>query len=103
MPTVERRDTDEMLGHIRHHETQRKLWFVLTLLGFILTTVAAFRSGGPGRGADLVFSLALNAGVAIASIVFYRVRVKEGDRIGFVLPTMLGLLSTLLAWVITRQ
>lgn len=103
MPTVERRDTDEMLGHIRHHETQRKLWFLLTLVAFVLTTIVAFRSGGPGVASDLVFSSVVNAGAAAASIVFYRVRVKEGDRIGFVLPVMLGLLSTVLAWVITRQ
>ncbi len=102
MAIVERRDTDEMVGHIMQQEAQRKIWFLLTLAGFIVTTAVLFATAAPG-GADLVFTLALNGGFAIAMIIFYRARVRGKDRIGLAMPVMLALVSTVLVWVLSRK
>ncbi len=102
MAIAERRDTDEMVGHIMRQEAQRKLWFVLTLVGFIATTVVLFATAAPA-GADLVFTLLLNGGFAIAMVLFYRSRVKGKDRIGFALPAMLAVLCTVIVWVLSRK
>ena len=102
MAIAERRDTDEMVGHIMQQEAQRKLWFMLTLVGFIVTTVILFMTAAPG-GADLVFSLVLNGGFAVAMILFYRARVKGKDRSGIVMPAMLAVVSTVIVWVLSRK
>ncbi len=102
MAIAERRDTDEMVGHIMRQEAQRKLWFMLTLVGFIATTVILFMTAAPG-GADLVFSLAVNGGFAVAMVLFYRARVRGKDRIGLAMPAMLAVLSTVVVWVLSRK
>jgi hypothetical protein len=102
MAIAERRDTDEMVGHIMQQEAQRKLWFMLTLVGFIATTAILFATATPG-GADLGLCALVNGGLTVVSVLFYRSRVRGKDRIGLVMPTMLALVSTVLVWVISRR
>ena len=102
MAIAERRDTDEMVGHIMQQEAQRKLWFMLTLVGFIVTTAILFSTASPG-GAELVLCALVNGGFAVLSMLFYRSKVRGKDRIGIVMPTMLALVSTVLVWVLSRR
>lgn len=103
MSIVERRDTDEMVGHIMQQESARKMWMLLTLVGFIVTTAVLFATKPVGAGVDLVMALAMNGGFAVLCIVFYRARVKGKDRIGMVMPIMLAIVSTVLVWVLSRR
>jgi amino acid permease len=104
MPALERRDTDEIVSAIQHRETQRNVWFIATVLAFVFSTVTLVREGGHADvGIDFIYSPMVNAVLAAVSMIFYRTRVRAGERIGFVLPSMLALISCILVWMLTRH
>ena len=104
MAVMERRDTDEIVSAIQHRETQRKVWFIVTVLAFVFSTAVLVREGGHADvGIDFIYSPIVNAVLALFSIIFYRTRVRAGERIGVILPSMLALLSCILVWMLTRH
>lgn len=106
MATVERRGTDEIVAAIHHGETQRKIWFLITVAAFVFSTAVLVRQGNHSDwgqlGTDFVYSPITNGVLAIASMLFYKARVRAGEKIGFILPAMLALLSCVLVWMLTR-
>ena len=104
MPVVQRRDTDEIVGAIKHGETQRKVWFVITVVAFIVSTVVLVRMGGHADvSVDFIYSPIVNIVIAAVSVLIYRARVRAGERIGFILPGTLALISCVLVWMLTRH
>jgi hypothetical protein len=104
MPTVQRRDTDEIVASIKHSETQRNVWFIFTVVAFVVSTAMLIRAGGQGDvGIDFIYSPIINIAIAAVCMIFYRVRVRAGERIGFILPSMLALISCILVWMLTRH
>jgi hypothetical protein len=105
MIAAQRRSTDEIIGVIKHRESARKLWFLVTAIAYVVTTAVLIRGSGHGWSptqAHYIYPTILNGAACVGSILLYRSWVKGGERIGYIMPVMLAILSLVVVWMVTH-
>ena len=100
----QRRNTDEMIGRIKQGESQRKIWFVVTAVAYIVSTAFLIRQSGHWgqTSTDFIAAPLISAALGLGSYMLYRSRVRGGERIGYIMPFMLSIMSCVIVWMVTH-